>query len=557
MAHSTTKSNQTTAKPVSSSTVASLNSQVKQLQQNLNDSVKAGTVSGGKVVNDRVVSTNVVTPEKLTTVGTPVIPPKPQVSDMGNVTGANNALFTGLEDYGKTYNASTGLFEAVPTDEAGFQNNLEQHLNNLIGLNDSKQTNESIQRGLDKEYGIKQKEQAVSNYTGQLNSIVANRDAQVISLEGTGRGQTTGFIGGEQGRINREAAISALPVQAQLSAAQGDLQMAQAHVDKLFQIRSQDAQMEFQFKSKIADSLFAYANESQQRAINTKKEADARAYDEKKTNLAYANDWAKTAIEYGQSGLAGRIMGLDQNSPTFSTELAKLQGQVRKPVVDTSGDNVQFISATANQPAGYFNKSTGLFTPLDGTNGQGNQDIAKAQSVQTVNQIDSVLNNKAISSAVGTSGLSRSTGGVGNTILQGLSLFGLPAAISGVKNKLSGQQQDFVGGVKQITGQLTVDKLVQAKSNGATFGALSDGERELLAGSASKIGTWEIKDKNGNVVGYNASESSVKKELDTIKNFAKLDALNKGVQPEEINVVVQPDGTYWTQDSFGNLTKLK
>ncbi len=64
--------------------------------------------------------------------------------------------------------------------------------------------------------------------------------------------------------------------------------------------------------------------------------------------------------------------------------------------------------------------------------------------------------------------------------------------------------------------QLNLDTLIQAKSQGATFGALSDNELRMLASAATKMGTWAKKDGDGNVIGYNVGEKTFKKELDNI-----------------------------------------
>lgn len=83
---------------------------------------------------------------------------------------------------------------------------------------------------------------------------------------------------------------------------------------------------------------------------------------------------------------------------------------------------------------------------------------------------------------------------------------------------------DFTGSVKQLTDTLTMDNLIKAKQNGATFGALSDGERTMLAAAATKLNSWEIKDKNGVPTGkWRAGESQVKKELQKIKDLALKD----------------------------------
>ena len=48
-------------------------------------------------------------------------------------------------------------------------------------------------------------------------------------------------------------------------------------------------------------------------------------------------------------------------------------------------------------------------------------------------------------------------------------------------------------------------------------------EQRLLAASASKLGSWAIKDKNGKTTGFEVPETEVVKELNKIKQFAVLD----------------------------------
>ena len=99
--------------------------------------------------------------------------------------------------------------------------------------------------------------------------------------------------------------------------------------------------------------------------------------------------------------------------------------------------------------------------------------------------------------------------------------------------------------------------MINAKSRGATFGALSDNELQVLASAGTKIGTWAIKDKNGQVTGYNTNETNIKKELDKINNFAKLDYVIKGGDPTDVGARIQPDGTIWVVNSDGTYTQIK
>lgn len=81
-------------------------------------------------------------------------------------------------------------------------------------------------------------------------------------------------------------------------------------------------------------------------------------------------------------------------------------------------------------------------------------------------------------------------------------------------------RQNFIASVEQLTSEETLNTLINAKAKGATFGALSEGELNLLRQSASKIGKWAIT-KDGKVVGYKASESDFLKELNRLQSLQK------------------------------------
>ncbi len=157
-----------------------------------------------------------------------------------------------------------------------------------------------------------------------------------------------------------------------------------------------------------------------------------------------------------------------------------------------------------------------------------------AQQQQTIADTSSLVKDPGLNSAVGPNFLAR-------------------IAVADA----FGAKSNFIASVEQLRQQLTLDKLVAAKGSGATFGALSDSELQLLSASASKLGTWAIKDNAGNVTGYNIDEGSFKAELDKINNFQKLGYILKGGAPSAVNVQQQSDGSYWTQNSDGSYAKLQ
>ena len=206
--------------------------------------------------------------------------------------------------------------------------------------------------------------------------------------------------------------------------------------------------------------------------------------------------------------------------------------------------DLQFVSGTANQPVGIFDKKTGVFTPIRGIGGgvsgggmaggsTGQLQLATAKA--NVDLITGLTIDKYLGGSVGPNLFARLS----------------PSSV------FTGGKTNFIAGVQQLSDQLKLDKLIQAKAQGATFGALSDNELRVIASAATKIGTWAIKDKEGNVVGYNANEATFKAELDKINNFAKLDYILKGGNPEDVMAKVMDDGTIWTVNSDGSYTQLQ
>lgn len=167
--------------------------------------------------------------------------------------------------------------------------------------------------------------------------------------------------------------------------------------------------------------------------------------------------------------------------------------------------------------------------------------------VEKINQIDNIINNPALSSVVGPNIFGRgvfssvatgaATGGTAGAIggsfiapLLGTAIGAVGGAILGgatgyaTTDQFSGQAQNFIADVEQLTSKETLDTLINAKAKGATFGALSIPELALLQQSATKINKWAIhvdNDPNKPVIGYNTDEQSFLKELEQVKKLAQ------------------------------------
>ncbi len=166
-----------------------------------------------------------------------------------------------------------------------------------------------------RETGIREKQQVVSDLTGQLNAIVSKGQANQLSLVGQGRGIPEAIIGGQQAQIGRETAIAALPVQAQLSAAQGNLEMANDNLDTLFKIYSDDAKNKYEQRIAVKKAVYDFASAKEKTALEKQAKMEERAYDEQQTVLEDIKSITKTAL---QGGAPAGVMANIAKSKTYA-----------------------------------------------------------------------------------------------------------------------------------------------------------------------------------------------------------------------------------------------
>lgn len=341
--------------------------------------------------------------------------------------------------------------------------------------------------------GVAEATTKVNDITAQLKAITDEATKTNLQLEGsTESGRATNTVArvltGEEQNVNRQAAIKALPLQSQLLAAQGNLTAAQSKLDTAFEIQQQYQTQLYNYNKEIRDKVYEYASKQEQAKLDAQAKEDDRTFTLYRDNISNAQSIAKEAMVNGQSDIASQITALDPKSKTYTQDLANLQAQIVNPTAELDRKLNELQIQKAQQEL-VPTTPTGTISTVDTTSND-----------KTISTIDSLLTNKAISSTVGPNTLAR---------------FGY--------GSLTGANQNFASSVEQIVSQLSLNKLIEAKKQGATFGALSDREMDILAGAATKIAGWQIKDKTGKVIGYNIGENDFKKELKVIKEMAQKD----------------------------------
>lgn len=361
-------------------------------------------------------------------------------------------------------------------------------------------------------------------YTSQIEAktLSARRKIEQIQKQGTG-----GTLEGQRDLINKIEADTAREV-ADISIAQAvvsrRLDRAQSLIARKVELETEGLKTRADFLKFVIDNNKDKIDKNEERELTRlSKEADREYEDEKEKKTTLEETKLEILKSASEQGASSEVLNAIQQAKTPEEVYIKA-GEFSGNIVDR-----QIKQATLKKLQADAKKAMGEL-------GEAKQGpLAKAQAQNNINLITGLASDKYLNSAVGP-----------NTI----------ARTSFVKNAFTGGKNNFIAGVEQLRSQLTLDSLVNAKARGATFGALSEGELKTLQASGSKLATWAIKDKDGNITGYNASEVDFKRELDKINNFAKLDYLIKGGSPEDVGAKQMEDGSIWVLNSDGTYTQL-
>ena len=361
-----------------------------------------------------------------------------------------------------------------------------------------------------RETGILQKQQIVGDLTGQLNQIVATSQAQQLQVTGQGRGIPEVIIGGQQAQIAKEAAIQALPIAAQLSAAQGNLAMAESNLNTLFKIYSDDANNEYNRKTKLNEQIFTFLTGREQTKLASIQKQEDRAYAEGESLRKTQENYAMLAFGNNQGALGAKLASLDPKSPTYRTDLAKLQSQISDPVKALQERKLR--EELTSTDIGTLVKIDGVdyIRYKDGT-------ISLPVLPEAADKITTVERIK--DKIILIDGLAKNS--VALAVSAG-SLRGAPIPFL-FKNSIN----DWRAGMINLISKLTVDELGRVKSDGVTFGQLSNGERQAVGDAATILSSGQIYDGKGDdrtgTGRFRLSERKVQEALNTINKYYKID----------------------------------
>jgi hypothetical protein len=185
------------------------------------------------------------------------------------------------------------------------------------------------------------------------------------------------------------------------------------------------------------------------------------------------------------------------NGDILSRQIKQAQlRELNTKTVDTKAPEVKSINGVDMQ----WNAQTGKWETISGgTTGLSPKDEQVVKSAtDTLAKIGTLKNHSGLNSSVGPLDMTRVA--LGDRF---------------------GNKQDFIAGVENLVSQQTLSTLIDLKAQGGTLGALSEKELRILEATASKISSWRQTDGNGNITGYNTSESRFREELTSMETKLK------------------------------------
>lgn len=211
----------------------------------------------------------------------------------------NNTGLAGTVAGYKQYNAKTGQFDDIAqTPETTLDAKLQKELDLYKKYMPEKQSVYEDPQVIAARNERQRLQQALQVPTAELNAIVAKQNQDLLQLRQTGsqEGVTEAVYGGQQNAINYNAAIRALPLQASISAVQGDLKLAQDYLTELTQIKQDQINKQYEYNKGQFEAIKGVLTREDERAYKEITTANDRVYKEQQDLIKYQAELTTNAL---------------------------------------------------------------------------------------------------------------------------------------------------------------------------------------------------------------------------------------------------------------------
>lgn len=408
------------------------------------------------------------------------------------------------------------------------EQNLTQNNLDLQKLQNELSGKSADQLALEQQQGIPQISQKVLDLQALADQKALEYNLTPYSLQGQGRGITTGILRGQEAVKQRQLAVEGIFANAQLKAAQGNLQLAQSQVDRALTLKYEPILAKIDAQKQIIENSKFMLSRSDKKLADAKQAELDRQKQEQEQKREEEKGIQNIVLTLAKYGVPQSVMQSVASSSSLNDALIRAGSNLQDPQAKMELESIRLDQVLKKaQIQRQYRETQLLGEPSTAETKATAQAIKEAKSSIPVMQdkidtINILKDHSGLSSRVGTGILTRTPTGTLGALGKVGTVAGLATLPGDIKSKLTGSGQDFAGGVHKLVGGLTLQSLIDAKARGATFGALSEGELNILANSASAINDWELKDDKGKGLGvWNIDEKSFKKELDTIQNLTR------------------------------------
>jgi hypothetical protein len=184
--------------------------------------------------------------------------------------------------------------------------------------------------------GYNQALKEANDISNQISAINADTESKKLSLIGQGRGIPEAIIGGQQAKLDREAAIKTMPLTAQYKAAVGLVDAAKEIVNNFVaDERAYQSSLQ-QWQNNVYQATYQYASAQQKIAIEEQRRATDRQYELEDQFLQDQTDYFKMTLETGQKEVGSQIMKARSYDELYSVA-SKIKGTSGGGVTDEEG----------------------------------------------------------------------------------------------------------------------------------------------------------------------------------------------------------------------------
>lgn len=467
------------------------------------------------------------------TVATPMIPPTISSQNLSGsqapvqVPQYNERPIPTYAELQQMFAQPTAEQTAARNEETGLLGTVEEILN--------KQGTKGQRKGeLENQAGIPQLGAQLNEINNQIRGINASAFNETMRSEN--RQAPTFAILGEQAAIERQKSAQTFGLAAASQALQGNIALAQDNVQRALDAEFGGLESQLEFSKLLLDrnrDRLNRADSNRTKALEFALGERERLLTEQRQDKQSVYDVMSIASKY-QAPTAVLNKILASRNPGEALLAAGSYLQDPKAKIELEGavlknQLTKIEMAKAQQELNTFKQYGGL-TPAQWAdarekelkafqeNGQ-KLSLAKKTNIEldkNKTQVQAILNSDALSTVVGPNILARGSlrqKGLVSTALgsvAGLATFG--GLSGGAAQEISGSADDFVALTEQLLSQQFLDKIIEVKGQGATFGALTDREGNALRTAANAIANSKI-ESGGKTVGYDMSESEFKKQL--------------------------------------------